>query len=66
MAWVLQAAAITSAIFGTSNVNHIDEAVKSLDITLSAEEISILEAPYQPRQIIGHDQPQAARMLRRR
>jgi aryl-alcohol dehydrogenase-like predicted oxidoreductase len=66
IAWVLQAPAVTSAIFGTSNVNHIDEAVKSLDIKLSAEEISILEAPYQPRQIIGHDQPQAARMLRRR
>jgi 1-deoxyxylulose-5-phosphate synthase len=66
IAWVLQAPAITSVVIGASKVNHIQDAVKSLDLTLTAEEIAALEAPYKIHPIIGHDQPQAARMLGRR
>jgi len=66
LAWTLQAPGVTSVIFGTSKLDHIDEAIKSLDVKLTAEEIAALEAPYKPRTIIGHEQPQAARMLRAR
>jgi 1-deoxyxylulose-5-phosphate synthase len=66
LAWTLQAPGVTSVIFGTSKLDHIDDAVKTIDVKLSAEEVAALEAPYKVRAIIGHDQPQAARMLRRR
>jgi len=66
LAWTLQAPGITSVIFGTSKLDHIDEAIKSLDVKLTADEVAALEAPYKPRGIIGHEQPQAARMLRAR
>ncbi len=66
LAWTLQAPGVTSVIFGTSKLDHIDEAIKSLDVKLTADEIAALEAPYKPRGIIGHEQPQAARMLRNR
>jgi aryl-alcohol dehydrogenase-like predicted oxidoreductase len=65
LAWALQAPGVTSVIFGTSKLEHIDEAVKSLDVKLSTQEVAALDAPYKVRPIIGHDQPQAARMLRR-
>ncbi len=66
LAWTLQAPGVTSVIFGTSKIEHIDEAVNALEVKLSAEEVAALEAPYRVRGIIGHDQPQASRMLRRR
>ena len=65
LAWALQAPGVTSVIFGTSKVDHIDEAIRTLDVKLSAEQVAALEAPYKPRSIIGHEQPQARRMLRR-
>jgi len=64
LAWALQAPGVTSVIFGTSKVDHIDEAIRTLDVKLSAEQVAALEAPYKPRSIIGHEQPQARRMLR--
>ena len=66
LAWALQAPGVTSVIFGTSKLDHIDEAIDTLEVKLSTEEIAALEAPYKPRAIIGHEQPQAARMLRSR
>lgn len=39
---------ITAPIVGTTNVRHIEEAVSALDITLDAETIKKLEAPYVP------------------
>jgi 1-deoxyxylulose-5-phosphate synthase len=66
LAWTLQAPGVTSVIFGTSKLEHIDDAVKAIDVKLSAQEVASLEAPYKVRSIIGHDQPQAARMLRSR
>jgi aryl-alcohol dehydrogenase-like predicted oxidoreductase len=65
LAWALQAPGVTSVIFGTSKVEHIDEAVRTLEVKLSAEQVAALEAPYRPRAIIGHEQPTARRMLRR-
>ena len=66
LAWTLQAPGVTSVIFGTSKLHHIDEAIKSLDVKLTPDEVAALEAPYKPRGIIGHEQPQGARMLRSR
>ena len=54
LAWLLQKPAVTAPIIGTTKLHHLEDAVKAVDVTLSDEEIQILEAPYQPHPILGH------------
>jgi len=66
MAWILQAPGVTAPIVGTTKLSHLDEAIRALDLQLTAEEVAALEAPYQPKPITGHEQPRASIMLRQR
>jgi aryl-alcohol dehydrogenase-like predicted oxidoreductase len=52
-AWLLGKAGVTAPIIGATKLEHIDDAVKALDITLGAEEIAALEAPYRPRTLMS-------------
>jgi aryl-alcohol dehydrogenase (NADP+) len=63
-AWILQAPGVTAPIIGATKTHHLKELFKAVEIELSAEEIAALEGPYLPHPIIGHDQPQASRMVR--
>ena len=54
LAWVLQQPGITSPIVGATKVEHLDDAVAALSLTLSPEDIAALEAPYVPHAIVGH------------
>jgi aryl-alcohol dehydrogenase-like predicted oxidoreductase len=49
LAWLRSKPVVTAPLVGASSVQQIDDAVASLDITLSGEEIGALEAPYTPR-----------------
>ena len=49
LAWLRSKPVVTAPLVGASTVRQIDDAVASLDIELSAEEIRALEAPYTPR-----------------
>jgi aryl-alcohol dehydrogenase-like predicted oxidoreductase len=49
LAWVLSKRDVTAPIVGATKVEHLTDAVAALDITLSAEEIEALEAPYTPK-----------------
>ena len=40
-------------IVGATKISHLDDAVKSLDLKLSDEELRCLEEPYQPHRIVG-------------
>ncbi|MBI3699815.1 MAG: aldo/keto reductase [Afipia sp.] len=53
LAWVLQKDGITSPIIGTSKVEHLTDAVASLSLKLTADEIKMLEAPYVPHKVAG-------------
>lgn len=53
LAWVRQKAGVTAPIVGVSKTHHLDDAVASLDVELSAEEIRLLEDPYVPHGIVG-------------
>jgi len=53
LAWLFQKDVIP--IVGTTNPNHIVEAVDALTITLSDDEMRLLEAPYLPKPVTGHD-----------
>ena len=46
LAWMLGKPFMGSPIVGTTSVKHVEEAVSALDITLTADEIAALEAPY--------------------
>jgi 1-deoxyxylulose-5-phosphate synthase len=54
LAWMLNKPFITAPIVGASKMQHLEDAIKALEITLSADEISSLEALYQPQKISGH------------
>ena len=54
MAWMLQQPGITAPILGATKVEYIDDAVAALSLKLSTEEMKAMEAPYQPRTILGH------------
>jgi aryl-alcohol dehydrogenase (NADP+) len=55
LAWVLNQPGITAPILGASKSHHLPEAVAALEIRLSPEECALLQEPYRPRPIAGHD-----------
>jgi 1-deoxyxylulose-5-phosphate synthase len=54
MAWILQKPGVTAPILGATQSAYIDDAVAAMSIKLTAEEMKLLEEPYQPRAILGH------------
>lgn len=63
-AWIMQAPGVTAPIIGATRTEQLKELIDAVAIKLSAEEVVALEKPYLPHPIIGHEQPQAARMMR--
>ena len=51
LAWVLSKRDVTAPIVGATKVHHLTDAIAALDITLSADEIEALEAPYTPKSV---------------
>jgi aryl-alcohol dehydrogenase-like predicted oxidoreductase len=54
LAWIAQKPYVTAPIVGASKTQHIDDAVAALSLTLDADEIAQLEAPYIPHAVAGH------------
>lgn len=55
LAWMLSKPGITAPIVGTTDPRHVQEAVAALDITLDADEIQKLEAPYTPHPVADNN-----------
>ncbi len=53
LAWLLQKPGIDAPIVGASKPQHLEDAVAALELQLSEEEISALEAPYVPHPVVG-------------
>ncbi|MFB2563972.1 aldo/keto reductase [Rhizobium sp. IMFF44] len=53
LAWVLQKDGVTCPIIGATKPGHLEDAVAALDVTLTAEEIRRLEAPYVAHDVVG-------------
>jgi aryl-alcohol dehydrogenase-like predicted oxidoreductase len=49
LAWLLSKRAVTAPIVGATKLRHLEDAIGALDVTLSAEEVAQLEAPYTPK-----------------
>ena len=46
LAWLLSRPAIVAPIVGATKPEHLDAAVRALDVSLSTEELAMLETPY--------------------
>lgn len=53
LAWTLSRSGITSPIFGATRVEHVDEAVQALDISLAPEDIALISGAYEVRPLSG-------------
>jgi aryl-alcohol dehydrogenase (NADP+) len=54
LAWLLHQPGVTAPIIGASKPHHLEDALASLDVALSAEERAELEALYAPHPVLGH------------
>jgi aryl-alcohol dehydrogenase-like predicted oxidoreductase len=53
LAWVSRNPAVSAPIVGARKPAHLDDAVASLDITLTEDEVARLESPYTPHVVAG-------------
>jgi len=53
LAWLLSKPVITAPIVGATKLHHLDDAVASVNVKLSADEITSLEEPYVPHPVVG-------------
>ena len=54
LAWLHSRPGVTAPIVGATKLEHLDAAVRSLDLKLEPEEMERLEAPYRPHEVRGH------------
>src|ERR1700761_6760397 len=53
LAWLLAKPVITAPIVGATKLRHLDDAIGSLEVKLSAEEVAALEEPYVPHAVVS-------------
>jgi aryl-alcohol dehydrogenase (NADP+) len=54
LAWLLAQPGVTAPIVGASKLEHIDTAVKAVELKLSKDELAALAKPYVPHAVLGH------------
>ena len=60
LAWLLSRPGVTAPIVGATKPVHLEEALAAVDLTLAAEEVAALEAPYRPHAVRGFAGPAPA------
>ena len=55
LAWLLHQPAVTAPIVGATKMAHLEDALGAGEIELTDEEIELLEEPYEPRPVRGHE-----------
>lgn len=53
LAWLLGKPAVVAPIVGVTKLKHLDAAAAAVDMTLSEDEVQMLEAPYRPHAVRG-------------
>jgi aryl-alcohol dehydrogenase-like predicted oxidoreductase len=53
LAWLLQKPGVAAPIVGATKIEHLESAVRSLDVVLTEDQIRTVEAPYQPHAVRG-------------
>jgi 1-deoxyxylulose-5-phosphate synthase len=55
LAWLLSRPAVNAVVVGATKIAHIDDALRSLAVSLDAPAAARLESLYTPRHIQGHE-----------
>jgi aryl-alcohol dehydrogenase-like predicted oxidoreductase len=55
LAWLLSRRGVTAPIVGATKPEHLDAAIRALDLKLTDEEVTALEAEYRPHRVRGID-----------
>ena len=55
LAWLLSKPVITAPIVGATKLHQLDDAIASVNVKLSVEEIAALEEPYVPHAVVGFE-----------
>jgi aryl-alcohol dehydrogenase-like predicted oxidoreductase len=53
LAWIASRPGVTAPIVGATKLDHLEEAVAALGISLDCEEVKRLEEPYRPHKVLG-------------
>lgn len=53
LAWLLQKKPVTAPIIGATKITHLEDAIGSLSVKLSQEDVTYLEEPYVPHRVVG-------------
>jgi 1-deoxyxylulose-5-phosphate synthase len=53
LAWLLEKPGVTAPIVGATKMRHLEDAVASIDVKLTSNEVSALEAAYVPHPVAG-------------
>ncbi len=53
LAWLRTRGGVTAPIIGATRLQHLEDALSSLDLALDEETVSRLEAPYRPHAVSG-------------
>lgn len=54
LAWLMSKEGVVAPIVGTTRSSHLEDALGSVTLRLSEEEVAALEAPYTTRPVAGH------------
>jgi len=57
LAWLLGRPGVVAPIIGATKPHHLPDAIAALDVTLSPDQLTRLEALYRPHRILGHPDP---------
>jgi 1-deoxyxylulose-5-phosphate synthase len=53
LAWLLSKPAVTAPIVGATKIQHLEDAISAVSISLTEDEIHNLEEPYIPHSVVG-------------
>jgi aryl-alcohol dehydrogenase (NADP+) len=53
LAWLLANPVVTAPIVGATKIEHLEDAIKAVELELTTDEINQLEAPYTPHEVAG-------------
>jgi aryl-alcohol dehydrogenase-like predicted oxidoreductase len=57
LAWLLGQPGVTAPVIGATRPEHVEEAVRSLEVKLAPDELELLASRYKPHPVLGHEGP---------
>jgi aryl-alcohol dehydrogenase-like predicted oxidoreductase len=54
LAWLLSKPGVTAPIVGSTKLAHLQDALAAEKLTLTPDEVAVLEKPYVAHPVLGH------------